>query len=157
MDFQNFLIKETKFDEKIDFPKEKYQNTDIRGLKNLQMQGSIKKDNNQEYVLQLTLTGEMILPDARTLENVTMPLHIQIEEKLTSSNEEIEQYLGKNQNTLDIMGILWENIVLEVPIAISNSKEETMKGIGWEFVSEKKESIDPRLAPLRKLLDEEKE
>ena len=55
------------------------------------------------------------------------------------------------------MGILWENIVLEVPISISMSENTTMEGNGWELVEEKKESIDPRLAPLRKLLDSEKE
>ena len=99
----------------------------------------------------------MILPDARTLEDVELPLKIKIEEKITDTNENIQEYFEKNKNTLDIMGILWENIVLEVPISISKNENTTIEGDGWELLEEKKESIDPRLAPLRKLLDSEKE
>lgn len=145
------------FEENIFFEKSIYQNTDIRDLKNLVVKGEINRDINQDYFLTLELTGTMILPDARTLEDVELPIRISIEEKITETNENIGEYFEKSKNTLDIMGILWENIVLEVPISISKNENTTIEGDGWELLEEKKESIDPRLAPLRKLLDSEKE
>ena len=134
-----------------------YENTDIRALKNLAVKGEITKTLDQDFLLSAHLTGSMILPDARTLEDVVLPLDISIEEKISETNEEIAEYFEKDKNILDIMGILWENIVLEVPISISTSEKTHEEGNGWELVEEKKESIDPRLAPLRKLLDSEKE
>ena len=146
-----------QFEETITFQKEIYENTDIRDLKNLVVKGEITKTLDQDFFLSACLTGQMILPDARTLEDVILPIEINIEEKIIETNEEIAEYFEKDKNTLDIMGILWENIILEVPISISTSENTLQEGNGWELVEEKKESIDPRLAPLRKLLDSEKE
>lgn len=143
--------------EKINFEKSLYQNTDIRELKDLNLTGEITKNMDQEISLHVNLKGIMVLPDARTLEDIELPINIKIDEKIDETNEFCQEYFEKSKNTLDIMGILWENIVLEVPISISMSENTTMEGNGWELVEEKKESIDPRLAPLRKLLDSEKE
>lgn len=146
-----------QFNENITFDPSIYQNTDIRELKDFVLTGEMTKNLDQDIYLNVNLKGTMILPDARTLEDVEVPLNIKIQEKIDETNENIEEYLEKNKNTLDIMGILWENIVLEVPISISTSENTTIEGNGWELVEEKKESMDPRLAPLRQLLDSEKE
>lgn len=146
-----------QFNENIRFDPSIYQNTDIRELKEIVLTGEMTKNLDQDIYLNVNLKGIMVLPDARTLEDVEVPLNIKIQEKIDETNENIEEYLEKNKNTLDIMGILWENIVLEVPISISTSENTTIEGNGWELVEEKKESIDPRLAPLRQLLDSEKE
>ena len=56
------------------------------------------------------------------------------------------------------MPILWQNIVLEVPISITKEKDAHLSGEGWELKNEEdKETIDPRLAELSKLLEEGKE
>ena len=57
------------------------------------------------------------------------------------------------------MAILWENIVLEIPISYTVSDSlETKENDGWALVGENSEKeMDPRLAPLRELLDREKE
>ena len=147
-----------EINEAIEFPKEIYQNTDILDLQDGKVKGSIRKDINQDYLLELTLVGTMVLPDARTLEPIEYPFHIEIAEKITETNDEIAEYFEKNQNTLDIMGVLWENIVLEVPMRLISQEQDFEKsGEGWELVSEKSELLDPSLAPLGKLLDIEKE
>jgi len=146
-----------KLNECLTFDESYYQNTDILELKNMEITGEIRKNQEQDIFIEATVTGIMVLPDARTLEPIELPLKIEIAEKLDETNETIQEYFEKSKNTLDIMGILWENIVLEVPISITKGTIETTEGNGWELVEEKKESIDPRLAPLRKLLDSEKE
>ena len=57
------------------------------------------------------------------------------------------------------MDILWQNIVLEVPISYSTKNFADVKssGEGWELVDENEKKIDPRLAPLLELLDKERE
>lgn len=143
--------------ERINFDSSYYQHTDIIELKNVKVDGTIKKNQSQDIFLNLVVVGNMIIPDARTLEPIVNSFSFEIEEKLDESNEEIQEYFEKEKNILDIMGILWENIVLEVPIRKTISNTEIMSGNGWELKEEKKESIDPRLAPLRKLLDKEEE
>lgn len=143
--------------ETVDFDSSYYQNTDILELKQISVVGTLKKNTNQDIFLTLKAEGTMKIPDARTLEPIDYPFCIDIEEKVDETNEEIQEYFEKDKNILDIMGILWENIVLEVPISKTSSNLESQKGEGWELKSEEQESIDPRLAPLRKLLDNEKE
>ena len=55
------------------------------------------------------------------------------------------------------MDILWQNIVLEVPISFRKDPNQkiSMSGEGWELVDEEKKVVDPRLAPLLGLLDKE--
>lgn len=146
-----------KIDETVDFDESYYKNTDIIELKNVKVTGFIKRNIEQDFLLSLKVNGSMKIPDARTLQAIDYPFTLEMEEKIDEANDEIQEYLEKKQNILDIMGILWENIVLEVPISISTSENTLQEGNGWELVEEKKESIDPRLAPLRKLLDSEKE
>lgn len=141
----------------VDFDSSYYQNTDILELKQVKVDGNIKKNVNQDIMLSLKIQGSMKIPDSRTLEPIENPFEIEINEKIDETNEDIQEYLEKTKNILDIMGILWENIVLEVPISKTEGKKIQQEGKGWELVSEKRESIDPRLAPLRELLDSEKE
>lgn len=146
-----------KIDETVHFDEEMYKKAGILELKDLKLKGKIEKNRNQDVFIKAILTGIMILPDAVTLEPIPLPLEIRIEERIDEGNETIQEYFEKNKNILDIMGILWENIVLEVPISISKGNRIDAFGSGWELVRNTKESMDPRLAPLRKLLDSEKE
>lgn len=143
--------------EVVDFDSTYYQNTDILELKQVMVDGNIRKNANQDIMLTLKAQGNLVIPDSRTLEPLSSPFEIEISEKIDETNEDIQEYYEKTKNILDIMGILWENIVLEVPISKTNGQNIQQKGNGWELVSEKRESIDPRLAPLRELLDSEKE
>ena len=47
------------------------------------------------------------------------------------------------QNRLDILPFLWQNIVLEVPMRITNSNIEDVvsSGEGWELINEKSGSF----------------
>jgi len=146
-----------EINEEVNFDKEYYQNTDILELKHIKISGEIKRNIEQDIILSLEVKGTMILPDSRTLDPNTHDFSINIEEVCDESNENIREYYENKKNILDIMGILWENIVLEVPICKTANSFETKEGNGWELIDEKKESIDPRLAPLEKLLDKEKE
>ena len=69
-------------------------------------------------------------------------LHSKTVEKVDISNtynipkEYFENSL-KNENTLDILGFLWENIVLEVPLQFTKVRDlSKFHGDGWKLISE---------------------
>ena len=138
------------------FDESYYENTDIRLLPKVNLNGKIYYDFEGNLKLEGNCEGIMILPDSITLEDIEYPFSFEIDYVIDKNNEEIGEYFENIKNTLDIMAILWQNIVLEVPMRITNSNIEEIKnsGNGWELVNEKKKEIDPRLAKLTELLDD---
>ncbi len=108
--------------------------------------------NNYDLYLNVSTTIKM--NDSRTLEPIDLNIDFLIDENIAEN----EEYLKNNQNKLDIITILWENIVLEIPIRVVSDENEEFKlqGNGWELTDDNKK-IDTRLAPLADLLKERKE
>ena len=120
---------------------------------NSQTLGRIRLPNNP-YRINLNISGIMVLPNSFTLEDYEYKFATNVKEIV----DESYIFYDKLKNTLDIMEILWQNIVLEVPIQVGESNNEPIKsGEGWELVSEDTKKIDPRLAPLQELLKDKKE
>ena len=62
-------------------------------------------------------------------------------------------------NSIDLLPIIWQNILVEVPIRVVSPdiEEENIYGDGWKFITTEEEEdkeIDPRLSKLKDLLDE---
>ncbi|MBO4601424.1 MAG: DUF177 domain-containing protein [Bacilli bacterium] len=136
---------------------ELYKNTSIKELKPIKVDGKIFYNVSDEIELDLDVEGIMVLEDSITLDPIDYPYSININEIISESNEDIKEYYQNSKNILDIMPILWQNIVLEVPISITKEKDAHLSGEGWELNNEEENKIDPRLAELSKLLDEGKE
>ena len=148
----NLNLLPVSLDEDINFPESFYENTLIKRLEGIHVKGIIKYNLSDEVELDLQVTGNMILNDAITLEEVAYPLDIHISGLLADYLEENGNYLEKNQNILDKLEFLWENIVLEVPISFTKHSGKTMTGKGWELNSNnEEEEIDPRLSKLNDL------
>ena len=148
-----------EIDENVDLTKEFYENTDIKAIKNLHVKGIIKYDYENNLELDLSVKGLFLLNDAVTLDEIEYPFTCEINEKIANISEFCGDFYEKSKNTLDIREILWENIVLEIPISVTFAKESdlNLKGNGWELASEKKQEMDSRFEKLQKLLDEGKE
>ena len=136
-----------------------YQNTSILDLKDLYLKGIIDFDYENNLNLNLEVKGIFILSDAITLEPIEYPFSSLIDEKLTEIDPNYSNFYDKSKNTLDISEILWENIVLEVPISATKTTTDNLnlKGEGWELVKENVTKIDPRLAKLSELFKDGKE
>ena len=148
----NLNLLPVSLDEDINFPESFYENTLIKRLEGIHVKGIIKYNLSDEVELDLQVTGNMILNDAITLEEVAYPLDIHISGLLADYLEENGNYLEKNQNILDKLEFLWENIVLEVPISFTKSTGAKMQGDGWELnKDDDEEKVDPRLAKLNDL------
>ena len=139
-----------EIDDSIIIEKEILENTDIKDISPVKVSGFIY-DNDGEYELDISVSGEMILSCARTLKDVKYPFDININEIIDENNENSLQII---QNRLDIFPIIWQNILVDVPLRVlhPDAKEESLEGDGWRLITEddKKEVIDPRLSALSK-------
>ena len=160
LDLTKVPIRNINYEGVVAIPKEYYEKMDILDVQNVHLKFEIYKNMDQDDILHLFCTGNFLLQDARNLEPVSYPFQFEFEEKIDEESEMCGRFLENSQNTLDIMAILWENIVLENPISYTecDSLENPKENVGWRVVGEKDdEEIDPRLAPLMELLDKKKE
>ena len=92
----------------------------------------------------------MVMPCAITLKPTNYPYNIEI-------NGSLSEILNKNEeiftNTLDIFPIIWENILMEIPMRVVSEGAEDLeiKGDGWRLVTDDEETSSP-LAELEELL-----
>ncbi len=135
-------------------PLEMLKNTDIRRISPVKVEGYIF-NNEEEYELHITIKGTMILPCARTLKDVEYPFSSEIDEII---GENDDNSLEINQNRLDIFPIVWQNILVDVPLRVlaPDASDEPVEGDGWRLITEdtNEEVIDPRLAKLKDYIKE---
>lgn len=125
------IKKEIEISNSVAFSLDDIEKTEIKKLENVNVEGKIYKDSSDEFIIEALLTGDMYLEDSISLEDVIYPFSINIEEN-------IEENLEKDKNTIDIIPILWQNIVLEVPLRYTNVDDySNYSGDGWKLVSEK--------------------
>lgn len=123
-------IKKYNIDEKIEFTKEELKNTKIKALKDVQVKGYLYIDSSDNLKANLDFSGVMTLEDDISLEPIEYEFSNKIEEILDENSKNFE-------NILDLKEILWENIVLEIPLKFTKvSNLEEFNGDGWKLVSE---------------------
>lgn len=130
------------------------KNTDIRRISPVKVEGYIF-NNEEDFELNITIKGTMILPCARTLKDVEYPFSSEIDEII---GENDDNSLEINQNRLDIFPIVWQNILVDVPLRVlaPDASDEPASGDGWRLITEdtNEEVIDPRLAKLKDYIKE---
>lgn len=132
-------------DSEVVIPNDRFSNTEILDLKNLKLQGSIVRNSSDIITLRADLSGIMVLEDSISLEPIDHQFSCQIEEEFEENDENLE-------NILDITDILWQNIVLEVPLKLTNVEDfNEYQGDGWKLVSE--DSIKNTNNPFSELRD----
>lgn len=145
-------------DSKISFGEEYLSISQIKELNDVLVKGKMYYAITGEVVFEGNVSGSMKLIDYNTNIPIDYPFEIELNEILTNEEEINKNLKKKTKNMLDLKEVLWENIVLEVPIRVSNSNDvETKSGEGWELRDENSKKDDPRLECFRALLDEGKE
>ena len=122
-------------DDTVSFDESYIKKTPIKKLDNIQVKGRAYYSVTNEIIFDCDVKGIMVLEDSLTLEPVNYPIDIHINEVL---GENTEENVKNESKTLDIIDILWQNIVLEVPISlrVNPEKDYEMKGEGWELLKE---------------------
>ena len=150
---KNNVDKVIDINEELNFTKEQLENTDLLDIKDVKATGELTKDSMDDINLYLKVSGTMYLPCAITLEKVEHKFSFTIDDKLENVLEEVKND-KKIENTIDILPIIWENILMEIPMRVvsPNAKPEKLKGDGWQFVTEQKGNVNPELEKLKDLL-----
>lgn len=155
-ELNNGLVDKVDININYSFNKEQLTGTDVRKLDDLKITGYINKDVMNNLYIELSANGEMILPCAVTLNDVKYPFSFEISGELEQIIEEIEDFSKKSENSIDIFPIIWENILMEIPMKVVSEEAKNYKaeGNGWKLITESDahEEINPELAKLKELL-----
>ena len=109
---------------------ELYHLPELENLKNVHFKGRLYENNLEELILTGTLSGDIIVLDAISLEEKTINFSKNIEENLSEEDK-------SSKNYIDILDILWQNIVLEVPSRYTDITDYSKyQGDGWRLISE---------------------
>ena len=128
-----------------EIPEDLYKNSAIIKLKDLILKGRVFKDSTDIITLQATMSGIMIIEDSISLEPINYEFSCELD-------EELQETLEKLENSLDITDILWQNIMLEVPLKLSYVENfDEYQGDGWKLVDE--DSIKSTNNPFNELKD----
>lgn len=120
---------EFAIDESIELSDDYWKNTRIDSLGPVTVKGNIHLEEGR-LLLKGTVSGTMTLLDDISLEPISYPFSLEIE-------EELEEKEISFQKELDIREILWQNIVLEVPLKLTKVEDfSKYQGDGWKLVHE---------------------
>ena len=111
-----------------------YKTDDIIKTEDIHVNGYILDNGTDDYEINMHIVGKIILRSAVNLSDVTKKIDIDYDEFI----ENLVDKYKNSANTLDILPIIWENIVLEIPIRAENVGDTLTisSGTGWEVVSE---------------------
>ena len=131
--------------------------TDLLKLDDVKIEGEIIKNSLGNIELNLDVEGVMVLPCAITLKPVNYPFSIVISGELEELMENFEENERNFQNSIDILPIIWENILMEIPMRVvsdeAKNSDINLEGEGWKFVTEEEEKTSP-LSELMDYLDD---
>lgn len=144
--------------EEVEIPKDYYQNNeDIKEVSKVSVFGDIY-ENGENFTLDLNIKCNLTLICSISLKDVNYPLDIDIEENISENGENIEEFDKIINNSIDLLPIIWQNILVEVPMKVVSPdiEEKNIYGDGWKFVTteEEEKEIDPRLSKLKDFLSE---
>ncbi len=141
----------------ISIPKEYLNGTEIKKVSDVKIDGEII-ENGESYEIDINIKCELVLPCSVSLKDVKYKIDININEIISDSSQDIEEFDKIINNSIDLVPIIWQNILVEVPIRVVSPdvKEENMYGDGWKYITkeEEKKEIDPRLSKLKDFLSE---
>ncbi|MDD3392934.1 MAG: DUF177 domain-containing protein [Bacilli bacterium] len=152
----NGVTSEIEFNFNYVFTNEELQKADILKTNNFNIKGNITVDSLHDYNIEINIVGIVFLPCSLTLNEVEYPINIKIDQNLDEIMIELDKNYKKGQNTLDIFPIVWENILMEIPMKVISKEKSEIKlsGDGWKLITEEEDQIkvNPELEKLKDLL-----
>ena len=116
------------------FTLEQLKNTGILKLDHVKIEGNITNHFRQLH-LNVVIKCVMVLPCSISLKPTEYPFTIKIDDDIIEKELENTRNSG---NSIDIFPIIWENIVMEIPLKVVNDDLSDVKkeGNGWKFITD---------------------
>ncbi len=145
---------EVVVEETYSFPEDDLKNTGVTSINDITIDGTITLDALGEIYLDLEVNGTMVIPCAITLKPVDYPFSIVIEGTLEEILDETTEKTINYQNSLDILPIIWENILMEIPMRVvsEGAEEVELSGDGWKLITDDDKKENSELSKLKDLL-----
>jgi len=142
-------IEKIELDEDLNFDTELFSVNEIKALKDVHFKGMLKEGSDTTVNLTGELSGVMVIEDSISLDEVNYKFSCKIDEN-------IDEFLENNQNTIDILEVLWQNIVLEIPLKYTVVEDlSKYQGDGWKVISEDEIKRDNPFSILAENMKEE--
>jgi uncharacterized protein len=160
-------------DEMVDVSELKRLNAEIREVFPAHITGRMDY-NESKITFHLNIKGKLILPCSRTLVDVEFPYDIDTMETFVQPNDYSKEQdeLVLESDVVDLMPLILENILLEIPMqVIAENVDESkaiapQKGRHWDVYREgelipteekSQDDINPKMADLAKFFNKDKE
>jgi len=135
-----------KYEGTIDFSS-KIEGTDIVGITPVQVAGEFEIYDNSEFVFFSDIKCEIVMECALTLKEVIVPLEFSVED--TFSTYEDENNFTIEGITIDLLPIIWSNILLEKPMRVLS--ENAYDKVDFGNTDFEEDELDNAFADLKKL------
>lgn len=162
--FQKYRNKDFTIDEMIRVDEIKQLEPSIRAVSPMHISGRADISSTK-VTFHLKIEGHLILPCSRTLVDVPYPISVETTETFLfnasdyDAQEETHQVQG---DVLDLMPVIQEILILEVPLQVFCEDVKTGEGApqsgnDWEVIHEGEQAtkVDPRLADLAKFFNKD--
>jgi uncharacterized protein len=168
-----FRDKGLTLNETVDMSELKEVDPEIRDVSPIKVSG--KADINSDRVtFHLHIEGNLVLPCSRTLVDVDLPIDIMTKETFLLKSTDFEEMDEDEVHTvqgdvIDLKPVIRELLLLEIPMQVisdeAREQDKLPSGRNWEVITEEQarkveeeeeKKVDPRLAELSKLLDQNK-
>ena len=111
-------------------PESYFVNSKIHSLSEIEVKNGLIKKVEGDYFLKMDVSGKMLISDSISSKDVWYSFKIEI-------NEKLDEFMGNDKNSLDIIEVLWQYIGLEVPLRYTVVDDYSKyQGVGWKLVSE---------------------
>ncbi|MGM9986621.1 MAG: YceD family protein [Bacillaceae bacterium] len=153
------------FEEYVDVSDLAERESEIRSISPIMVKGRADMSASK-IVFHLHIQGTMVLPCARTLADVNVPIDVQTDEIFLLTSDEMEDKDGNfhvmEKDSVDLEPVIEEVLLAEIPMQVfaeDTSDVALSKGQGWQVIEEQEveEKVDPRLAGLAKFFDKNNE
>ncbi len=121
--------------------KDEYLNDEIRTLDDVKITGEITRGNLDDYILNVNIKGTAILICPVTLKDVPYDFDINLNDSIANLCDEIGINIENITNTIDILPIIWQNIIMEIPtyVVSPDASKTELEGDGWTLNKVKQE------------------
>ncbi|MBR3489883.1 MAG: hypothetical protein IKH36_00150 [Bacilli bacterium] len=137
------VVDRIDINEEITIPEE-YYTYDIKSISPVKLDGYLYLDELDNLSINLNVKCNLTLKSSISLKDVDFPININIDEL------DFDDENKKITNSIDLIPIIWQNILIEIPIRVTDSSND--EDISDKYI--KKEEIDERLSKLKDFLDE---
>lgn len=151
------------FDDDVEIDSSEFEdNPLINGVQDVHVSGNgFLDDENDCFYCKIYVEGVMLVPDSITGEEIEYPFSTESNETYSFEEKEDEDVRIVSDELIDLMDAVIDDILLEVPLEVSDVQEgEYPEGDGWKVYSEaeyqesRKDQLDPRLAKLKQFKSE---